>query len=232
VPLLLSGILAGAAAVAALVTVPRQAGSAAGHDPAATAVSGPSTEIRDPSGDRRLPLFLLVMALGTGCYVASEAGVSDWLVRYLVDLPVGAASLALTLFWAGIAVGRIVFARIGSRVDPLGAAAVLAPIGGLGLLVAFVAPVGPWTPVLFAGVGFAFGPFFPLMVAAAGARLPERSSMVATTLIFSAVLGAVVYPPAIGFISVAVGIQVAMVGTGLLALAAGGAAWLSRGVRA
>jgi fucose permease len=172
------------------------------------------------------------MALGTGFYVAAEAGVSDWLVRYLVDLPVEAASLALTLFWAGIAVGRIVFARIGSRVDALGAAAVLAPIGGVGLLVAFVAPVGAWTLLLFAVVGFAFGPFFPLMVAAAGARLPDRSSTVATTLIFAAVVGAVVYPPAIGFISVTIGIQVAMVGTAVLAMAAGAAAWLSRGVRA
>ena len=53
---------------------------------------------------RRLPLFLLVMAVSIVCYVAAEAGVSDWLVRYLEALPITQASLALTLFWAGIAV--------------------------------------------------------------------------------------------------------------------------------
>ncbi len=221
VPMLVSGVLAGLLAVAILVTVPH------GRLPQPRDPREGTSDGADRPDPRRLPLFLVVMALGTGCYVASEAGVSDWLVRYLDDLPVTAASLALTLFWAGIAVGRVVFARIGSRVEPLRAAAILAPVGGVVLLVAFLLPVGGWTPFLFGGVGVAFGPFFPLMVAAAGSRLPGRSATVATTLIFAAVLGAIVYPPAIGFISVAADLQVAMVGTALLAFAAGGAAWLS-----
>lgn len=223
VPMLASGLVAGAAALGIRLTVPP--GQLDPPDPAEHPdAAGPHR------GRGRLPAFLLVMALGTGCYVASEAGVSDWLVRYLDALPVTAAGAALTLFWAGIAVGRVVFARLGARIDPLTAASRLAPAGGVVLLVAFLVPVGPWTPPLFGLVGIAFGPFFPLMVAAAGARLPSRSATVASTLIFSSVIGASLYPPAIGFLSGAVGLQVAMVGTGLLALAAGGAAVASRRV--
>ena len=83
-----------------------------------------------------MPLFLLVMAVSIVCYVAAEAGVSDWLVRYLAALPLSQASLALTLFWGGIACGRLVFARIGNRLDPQRSAAALAVAGGALLTVA------------------------------------------------------------------------------------------------
>ncbi|MEI7744416.1 MAG: hypothetical protein WCK58_11810, partial [Chloroflexota bacterium] len=69
---------------------------------------------------------------------------------------------------------------------------------------------------------------FPLIVVAAGSRMPGRSATVASTLVFAAVVGATVYPPAIGFMSVTIGLQVAMVGTALLAVASGVAAWASR----
>lgn len=183
-------------------------------------------------GARRLPLFLLVMALAATCYVAAEAGVSDWLVRYLDDLPLTLASTALTLFWGGIAMGRLVFARIGNRVEPQAAAAVLAVAGSVLLAVAVLAPVSPLSAVLFGAVGLAFGPIFPLIVAGAGGRMPGRSATVSGTLIFAAVVGAVIYPPAVGFMSVTVGMQVAMLGAAALVFACGVAAWAARRVGA
>ena len=69
------------------------------------------------------------------------------------------------------------------------------------LAVALLLPVSPVSPLLFGAVGLAFGPIFPLMVAAAGARMPGESATVTGTLVFAAVVGAVVYPPAIGFLS-------------------------------
>lgn len=180
---------------------------------------------------RRLPLFLLVMAVSISCYVAAEAGVSDWLVRYLEALPITQASLALTLFWAGIAVGRLVFARIGNRLDPQRSAVVLAVAGGALLTVALMLPISPASPFLFGAVGLAFGPIFPLMVAAAGARMPGESATVTGTLVFAAVVGAVVYPPAIGFLSGVIGLHAAMMGTAVMAFACGIAAWLAIRVR-
>ena len=181
---------------------------------------------------RRLPLFLLVMAVSIACYVAAEAGVSDWLVRYLAALPLAQASLALTLFWGGIAVGRLVFARIGNRLDPQRSAAVLAVAGGALLTVALVLPISPVSPLLFGAVGLAFGPIFPLIVAAAGARMPGESATVTGTLVFAAVVGVVIYPPAIGFLSDVIGLQAAMMGTAVMAFACGIAAWIAIRVRA
>jgi fucose permease len=196
--------------------------------PAAEAAGGVETEVRT----RRLPLFLLVMAVSITCYVAAEAGVSDWLVRYLAALPLAQASLALTLFWGGIAVGRLVFARIGNRLEPQRSAAALAVVGGALLTVALVVPISPVSPLLFGSVGLAFGPIFPLIVAAAGARMPGESATVTGTLVFAAVVGAVVYPPAIGFLSGVVGLHAAMMGTAVLAFACGAAAWAAIRVRA
>ncbi len=180
---------------------------------------------------RRLPLFLLVMAVSIACYVAAEAGVSDWLVRYLEALPITQASLALTLFWAGIAVGRLVFARIGNRLDPQRSAAALAVAGGAMLTIALLLPISPVSPLLFGAVGLAFGPIFPLIVAAAGARMPGESATVTGTLVFAAVVGVVIYPPAIGFLSDVIGLQAAMMGTAVMAFACGAAAWAAIRVR-
>ena len=217
-----SGIAVGIAAVAMALTVP--------DNPAATLPDTDAAAVEAAVRTRRLPLFLLVMAVSIVCYVAAEAGVSDWLVRYLAVLPIAQASLALTLFWGGIAVGRLVFARIGNRLDPQRSASALGVAGGLLLAVAIVVPVSGVTPFLFGAVGLAFGPIFPLVVAAAGARMPGESATVTGTLVFSAVIGAVLYPPAIGFLSASVGLQAAMFGTALLALACGATAWAARRV--
>jgi len=214
-PLLCSGVAALVVAAALALTVPGEP------------VHIETVKDRE-AGRNRLPTFLLVMALAVCFYVAAEAGVSDWLVRYLAPLPLAAAGTALTLYWGGIAVGRVVFARVGSRVEPLGTAATMATAGGLALAVAILAPIGPYTPLLFGAAGVAFGPVFPLIVAAAGSRMPGRSATVTTTLIFAAVVGATVYPPAIGFLSVAVGLQVAMAGTAVLAVLAGVTTFASR----
>ena len=221
-----SGIAMAIAGVGLALTVP--------PDPvlhAPTPTSGPRRTGETAARTRRLPLFLLVMAVSITCYVAAEAGVSDWLVRYLAALPLTQASLALTLFWAGIAVGRLVFARIGNRLDPQRSAAVLAVAGGAMLTVALVLPISPASPLLFGAVGLAFGPIFPLMVAAAGARMPGESATVTGTLVFAAVVGVVIYPPAIGFLSDVIGLQAAMMGTAVMAFACGSAAWAAIRVR-
>jgi fucose permease len=223
-PMLMVGtgvaVLVAAAALAGTVSSdPVRIEPARDHDAAASA-----------AGTRRLPRFLLVLAVAIAFYVAAEAGISDWLVRYLSALPFSLASAALTLFWGGIAVSRLVFARIGNRMEPLTTASWLAIAGAILLAVALVVPVSPISPVLFGAVGLAFGPIFPLVVAAAGARMPGRSATVTGTLIFAAVVGAVIYPPAVGFMSVTVGLQVAMAGAAGLAFACGAIAWIARRV--
>ena len=77
-------------------------------------------------------------------------------------------------------------------------------------------------------MGFAFGPVFPTIVAIGGDRFPERSAAVGGLLTGAAVVGAVIYPPVMGFLSVNIGLAAAMLGTGLLGLACAGSLLVAR----
>ena len=174
----------------------------------------------------RWPLVVLEIAIA--CYVASEIGVSSWLVRFLEDAPIATATTGLSLFWAGLALGRLVSARISDRFDHLAFATVSAATAGIAVLAAVLVPSLDGSIALFAIAGFASGPVFPLIVAIGGERHPGRSAAVSGFLTGAAVLGSVIYPPIMGFLSVNVGLVVAMLGTGLLSIASAGALLLAR----
>jgi len=162
---------------------------------------------------------LLTLEVAIGCYVAAEVGVSDWLVRFLDAVPLGTATGALSLFWAGLALGRLVSARIADRFDHLQFTAVAITVAAFATFAAVTVPSVGASIGLFALVGFAFGPVFPMIVAIGGERFPERSAAVGGFLTGAAVFGAVLYPPIMGFMSVNIGLTVAMLGTGVLSLA-------------
>jgi MFS transporter, FHS family, glucose/mannose:H+ symporter len=162
---------------------------------------------------------LVTLELGICFYVAAEVGVSDWLVRFLDSVPLGTATGALSLFWAGMALGRLVSARIADRFDHLQFTTVAVTVAGLATFAAVVVPSVGASIALFGLVGFASGPVFPMIVAIAGDRFPERSAAVGGFMTAAAVVGAVLYPPVMGFMSVNVGLAAAMIGAGALSLA-------------
>jgi len=166
-----------------------------------------------------LPLVLLAVAIA--CYVGSEIGVSNWLVRYLEQASLTLATSALALFWACLALGRLVSARLGDRFDHAWFAAVSALAAGVVLVAAVAAPSLPASIVLFGVAGFAFGPVYPLIMAVAGDRYPARSAAVSGFLSGTAVIGAIIYPPLMGFVSVGAGLGAAMLGAALLVGACG-----------
>ncbi len=163
---------------------------------------------------------LIALAVGIGCYVGSEAGVSNWLVRFLETATVGLATSALALFWGCLALGRIVGAKLDDRFDHARFAANAAFVAAVALVGAVAAPSLQLSIVLFAVAGFAFGPVYPLIMAVAGDRFPGRSAAVTGFLSGCAVIGAIVYPPAMGFLSVGPGLGVAIVGAAGLSLGA------------
>ena len=172
------------------------------------------------SGGRSLlagPLLLLGIAIAT--YVASEVGVSNWIVRFLEPAPLTTATLALSLFWAGLTVGRLVSSVIADRFDHLWFTVACSVGMGAFIAVAVLAPALPLSVGAFAIAGIAAGPIFPMIVAIGGERYPERSAAVGGSLTGMAVIGSIVYPPAMGFLSVTVGLPVAMFGNVLLAIA-------------
>ena len=62
-----------------------------------------------------------------------------------------------------------------------------------------------------------------MIVAIGGERYPDRSASVGGSLTGMAIVGSIVYPPAMGILSVTVGLTAAMLGTVLLALFSAGA---------
>ncbi len=174
------------------------------------------------------PLIALEAAIA--CYVASEVGVSDWLVRFLDSAPLGLATASLSLFWAGLALGRLVASRVADRFDHLRFTTVAITVASVGLFAAVVVPSVGVSIALFAVVGFAFGPVFPMIVAIGGERFPERSAAVGGFLTGAAVVGAVIYPPVMGFLSVNIGLAAAMLGTGVIGFACAASLLVARRV--
>jgi MFS transporter, FHS family, glucose/mannose:H+ symporter len=167
------------------------------------------------------PLVLLGVAIAS--YVAAEIGVSNWLVRFLEPAPLATATLALSLMWAGATVGRLLSSAIADRFDHLRFTLVCVVLMGLAIGLAVAAPSLPLSIVLFTLAGVASGPVFPMIVALGGDRYPERSAAVGGFLVGFAVVGSTIYPPAIGFLSVTVGLPIAMAGNALLCLVGAGA---------
>jgi len=172
------------------------------------------------AGRLLLDRVLLVLGIAIACYVASEVGVSNWLVRFLEAAPLEVATTALTLYWAGLTIGRLGSARIGDRFDHTAFATLASAATGILILLAVIAPSTGLSIALFGAAGISSGPIFPLIVAIGGDRYPDRSAAIGGYLAGAAVVGGISYPPVMGFLSVTVGLPAAMAGAGALSLAA------------
>jgi nitrate/nitrite transporter NarK len=97
----------------------------------------------------------------------------------------------------------------------------LACAAGLAIVLvgAILIPSLPVSIGLFALAGVASGPIFPMIIAIGGERYRDRSTAVSGFLGGTGVLGSIVYPAIMGFLSVSVGLTIAMLGNAVLALA-------------
>jgi fucose permease len=170
-----------------------------------------------------LRLALAALGVAAACYVAAESGVSSWLVRFLDAEPMTVATLALGLFWAGLAIGRLVASRIADRFDPVPFTTACGLAGGIVILVAATVASGPVRISLFLVAGFAFGPVYPMIMAVAGSLFPHRAAAVAGVISATGTIGAIAYPPLMGLLAGVAGLRAGMVGAALLIFAAGAA---------
>ena len=188
----------------------------------ASSAAGNAAPLR---AERRLWLRPPILALGLaiGCYIGTEMGVSSWLVRFLADAPLVVSTGALGLFWAGLMLGRLASAAVSDRFNHLTLAIGASVLAGSSLAVAVLVPVLPVSVALFGVVGFACGPIFPLIMALAGERYPDRAAAVSGALTAASVIGSIVVPPLMGFLSEAVGMQALMLATAAASAACAGA---------
>jgi fucose permease len=209
-------VLAGTGVVALAYVVPlRAAGASADHrhhDPGGAAG-------REPL-EPRLPLAALAVAIG--CYVSSELGVSSWMVGYLSDATLGLAATALGAYWAGLAAGRLAAVRYADRFDPVVLASTCALVSGVAIGVMVVTHAGVLVVGIVAVAGLASGPVYPLIMAIGGRLYPGRAPQVSGWLTAAAVVGTIVYPPVMGFMSPVVGLGVGMAGAAVLAVVSAG----------
>ena len=189
--------------------------------PSSSAAPSSSTE-PDARTPNALRLALAALGIAIACYVAAESGVSSWLVGFLADEPLTAATLALSLFWAGIAAGRVTASRIADRFDPIRFTASCTTAGGLAILVAVALASGPLRIGLFLAAGFAFGPVYPMIMSVAGSLFPHRAAAVAGIVTSTGVVGSISYPPLVGLVAGVAGLGAGMLGAALLILTSGG----------
>ena len=181
-----------------------------------------------PSG-LGLPIALLAVAMAT--YVASEVGVSSWLVRFLEPAPLSTATLGLSLFWGGLALGRLVSSAIADRFDHVHFTTACAVLLSVALIGAIVVPSLPVSIALFALCGAASGPIFPMVQAIGGERYVDRSAAVSSLLTGFGVVGGTLYPALMGVLSVTVGLTAAMFGNVVLGFACAGSLYAFGRVR-
>ena len=168
-----------------------------------------------------LRLALAGLGIAIACYVAAESGVSSWLVGFLAEEPMTTATLALSLFWTGMAVGRVVASRVADRFDPVRFTASCAWAGGIAILAAVGLASGPVRISLFLAAGFAFGPVYPMIMAVAGSLFPHRAAAVAGIVTSAGVVGSITYPPLMGPIAGVAGLGAGMIGVAVLILFSG-----------
>ncbi|HEX7471597.1 MAG TPA: MFS transporter, partial [Candidatus Limnocylindrales bacterium] len=171
------------------------------------------------SGRARIPRPLGLLCLAIGFYIASEVGVTDWLVRFLEPAPLSLATSALALYWAGMAAGRLGSARVVDRFDHVRYATAAAVIMSIALAAAVLVPSLPVSIGFFALAGLAAGPVAPMIMVVGGDRYPDRSAAVGGYVTTASVVGGIGFPTLMGFLSVTVGLTVAMLGTVILGLA-------------
>ena len=216
-PLVMAGSGAAPLALAVgfwLIRVP------SGRTPARSAGDGAAHRV-SLGGRIAVPLVLLGIAICS--YVASEVGVSNWLVRFLEPAPLSTATLALSLYWGGLAVGRGVSSAISDRFDHVRFTASCAALVTVALVGAIAVPSLPISIALFTIAGVASGPIFPMILAVGGERYADRSAAVSALLTGFGVVGGTLYPPLMGLLSVTVGLTAAMYGTAILGIVCGGA---------
>jgi fucose permease len=158
--------------------------------------SGRHDRTAAPNGTRPFArisvLPLVALALAIAFYVSSEIGVSSWLVRFLDSASNDIATAALGLFWGGLAVSRLLAARIADRFPPVAFAGTCALAAGAALVGAITVPSLPASIALFVLSGFFFGPVYPMIMAIAGELYPNRIAAVTGTLAGSAVVGGII----------------------------------------
>jgi FHS family glucose/mannose:H+ symporter-like MFS transporter len=181
------GVAGGLAAVVALAWALQPV-------PRAVPVDDGSTQTETTSLRSKLAIL---MALMLAAYVGAEMGIGGWLSKYMVEIrgvDLTYAGTTVSLYWMGIAAGRLVLTATSHYVSEerlllwltIGAAAVLA----FGLAVQRPA----LAVAAFALTGLGFSGIFPGVIALAGRYHPQNVAGITSVVVTGAGLGGIIIP--------------------------------------
>ena len=174
-----------------------------GRNPSQPARSGGFDVNRQATRSGRLVGFGFLFA----CFIAVEISTAAWATTHLdaVGSSVSAVALATSLFYAGLATGRLGAAVLGLRIDPGPLLAGSTILATLMLTLTYLAPCGGVGYVL---AGIAIGPVFPTGLAWVSLDQQHARHPIATVLV-AGNAGGMVLPPVVGAVIGTVGAQAA-----------------------
>ena len=177
-------------------------------------------EGRENLGLRRLrevvgfnPRLFATVLVASIFYIGAEFTFNVWLAKYEIDVfgvDKTVAGLAVTLFWAGLLIGRLVVIPLtrrlpAARILMLGAA--VWAVFALGVALA-VSPAMSMVMSFFAGLGASAG--FPLILSFS-ARFPRwHAGVVFSSVIMAGALGRIIFPYLVGPFAESWGFRTAM----------------------
>jgi MFS transporter, FHS family, glucose/mannose:H+ symporter len=156
---------------------------------------------RSPGGFRPRPApatsDLALLSLAMASYMGVQAGLTAWIAPY-AQHALGAGSALATLggttLWAGLTSGRLASSFVGERAGYARTALASSALG-LVMLLGFLALRDGTIAVAGATVvGLAYGPCFPMILAAGARLLPGRSGASTGVILASGSAGAAVLP--------------------------------------
>lgn len=160
------------------------------------------------------------LALAICCYVAAEMAVSGWLVKFLGGVSVSTATTVLSIFWGGLALGRVLSNWAAERMDYVVFTVGCIVLASGTLIAALLVPVFPLSVALFGLTGLFYGPVYPMIMAIGGNLYPHRIAALSGSIGAAAVVGSVFYPPLIGFMATHIGLRAGLLGAGVLGVPA------------
>ncbi|WP_329362410.1 MFS transporter [Streptomyces sp. NBC_00669] len=204
-----------------------------GTAPAGEALAGKALAGKAPAGKRgtaghRTTLLVAVFGLIAGCSAYGEGALAEWgalhIQQDLHNGP-GIAAAGYACVTSAMTIGRLTGAALITR---LGQSRALV-FGGLtacgGMLLGALAPFTALVMVGFALTGLGLANLFPTAIARAGALTGPSGVAAASTLGYG---GMLLGPPAIGFLTDAVGLPTALTTVSALAAVAAVIAWSVR----
>jgi MFS transporter, FHS family, glucose/mannose:H+ symporter len=131
-------------------------------------------------------------------YVGAETGIGAWLFLYLRTsgaLSESLASWGVSLYWAGLILGRLIGGRLARNIAAREFTMLASAVSAVALVVLIAAPTmrGLAAPMIVL-IGFGYGPIFPNMIAVGAARFPSEVGRMTSIVVAGGALGGIFVP--------------------------------------